>query len=241
MKNKVILLILGISVFVSCTKEKTEIYGSNFGFLGIVKNNTLNIYYYADKWIEMPERNFTLQGGDKILHFDRGLVAVLRDGELKTYSFPINTWIESDKFTPPKGYKDIFYKRFGYHIYLVIDNELRFYKYGRSRGWSEISEQKLLLPKKYSDMLLFSWFGNYFISVVENKELKFYELAGNSVPKEIPGFVLPRKYDKIIPYGNGIGIVNKEIVKFYELKKDDLQNEKWTENPNMEFDIRGIK
>ena len=237
MKTKIVFVVLIISLFLSCTGKKLEIYGSNYGFLGIVRNNTLNIYKFMDEWIEMTDRNFTLRPGDKILYFDTGYIVIQKNNVLKLYSFN-NGWTEIEGgFTLPAGYKHVFYNRIGNDIHLVKDNGIKTDNLGH-RHWAEMPERNFLLPEKHGDIFLFSWLGITNLSVAENDSLNFYELDGNGLSKTIVSFTLPQGYKNIIPYFQSIGVVENGVIKFYEPSYENIEDQKWKEIPDMDFILK---
>ena len=234
MKTKNIFVILILFLFLSCTEEKMEIYGSNFGFLGIVRKNTLNIYKFADEWIEMPDRNFALRYGDQIVYFDASYMVIQNNNVLKFYNFN-KEWFEFDgSFALPAGYKNVLYNCNRHDIHLVKDNAIKTYKF-IGRHWEEMPEINIILPQKHGDIFLFSWLGSTFLSVEEKDSLKFYELDGNGLSRTIVSFIPPHGYKKILPYFHSIGVVEKDVIKFYEPSYDEFEDQKWLEIINMDF------
>jgi len=234
MKAKTIFVIFILFLFLSCTNQKIEIHGSNYGFLGIVRNNILNIYKFADEWIEMPDRNFTLRSGDQIVYFDASYMVIQKNSVLMFYTFN-KEWIESDgSFALPAGYKKVLYDRIEHDIYLIKDNAIKTYKF-IGRSWEEIPESNFILPKNRGDIFLFSWLGITSLSVDEKDNLKFYELDENGLSRSIVSFIPPPGYKKIIPYFQSIGVVEKDVIKFYEPSYDKFEDQRWQEITNMDF------
>ena len=235
MKTKFFIIMISVLfLFLSCNGEKTEIYGSNSGFLGILKNNELNIYKYSGKWIEMPDRNFTLGSGDQIDYFDAGYIVIKKKNALKFYTFN-KGWTETaGGYKLPSGYKNVLYNQISHDIYLVKDKSIKAHKF-IGRGWEEVPAGNILLPQKSSNIFLFSWLGNTSLSVDENGNLKFYDLTGNSLSETIASFSPPDEYKKIIPFFQSIGIVENQVIKFYEPSYDKYEDQKWLAIPDMDF------
>ena len=232
----VFLLVFAILLFLSCSGQKIEVFGSNFGTLGVVKNKLLNFYVFGDDWVLLPERNFSLPNKNKIVYFDRGSVIVDKTGEIKFNGFINNNWTENDAgIVLPKGYKNIFYNRNRNDIYAIYGNTFEVFEFQHSTWVERIPD--FPLPKKYDDIFLYSWYGNYYLGIVENKEIKFNGIDTHNSPGEIPVFSIEGKYKKIIPYNDFIGVVGDQIIKFYFLYFDGIEG-KWLEMPQMSFLIK---
>jgi len=237
MKAKIIFVVFILVLFLSCTEKKMEIHGSTLGYLGIEKDNTLNIYRFIDEWVEIPDHSFSLHRGDKIVYFDIGLMVIQRRNELKFYYYN-DGWVDAEGTFPlPTGYKNILYNRYTSDIHLVNDNSLKTCKFSH-RHWEEMTEINFPLPQNHGDMLLFSWLGTVSLGVAENGSLNFHELDGSGISKRIAGFTLPNGYKKIIPNYQGIGVVENDVIKFYKLSPDNIENQKWLESADMDFFIK---
>ena len=225
-----------VSVLIlSCSGSKTQIHGSNNGFLGIVKDNVLSIYKFSNKWIIFPDRSFTLRPKDKIIYFDSSFIVLQRDRTLKFNSFN-KGWAETEGgFILPDGFKNALYGRSGNNIYLVKDNAIRAYDFNHS-SWDN-SLDNFLLPPKYRDLFLFTWIGHTALSVAGSEGLQFYELDGNGLSKNIVGFSPEQKHTKFIPYFQSIGVVEKDVISFYQPSYDDFEDQKWLYIPEMDFQL----
>jgi len=234
MKAKIIFVLFISYLFFSCSGKKMEIHGSTLGYLGIEKDNTLNIYRFIDEWVEIPDHSFSLHSGDKVVYFDIGLVIIQKRNELKFYYFN-DGWIDAEgTFALPSEYEYVFYNRYTSDIHLIKDNTLKTCKFSH-RQWEEMTEVNFPLPQNHGDIFLFSWLGTVSLGVAENGSLNFHELDGSGISKKIAGFALPNGYKKIIPNYQGIGVVENDVIKFYKLSPDNVEDQKWLENPDMDF------
>ena len=236
MFRKIIIAVFVSLLLLSCAAgSKAQVYGSNNGFLGIVKENVLSIYKFSDNWIKFPDRSFTILPKDKIIYFDSSFIVLQRGGTLKFNSFN-RGWTETEGgFTLPAGFKNPLYSRSGNDIYLVKGNTLRAYDFNHD-DWDNTLDN-FLLPPKYSDLFLFTWIGHTTLGIAGNDGLQFYELDGSGLSKNIAGFLPPEKYLKIIPYFQSIGIVENDVICFYQPSYDDAEDQQWLYVPEMDFPL----
>ena len=224
--------------FLSCAEKRPEIYGSNSGFLGLVKNNVLNIYKFTGEWTEIPDRRFTLSPGDKLIYFDASFIIIQKKNVLKLQTYNAG-WKETEgSFTLPAERGEILYDRNGSDIYIVMRNAIKAISFNYSH-WDERLVNNIDLPQKRNGIFLFSWLGAAFICVDGKDSLQFFELNGSVSSVVISSFTPPRGYKKAVPYYQCIGIAENDEINFYEPGFDNKGNQKWLEIPEMRFFING--